>query len=98
MNEPSLVKEARPELDDPNSPVGVGTTLRKLREARQLTPAEVSARLKFTSRQLEALENEQWDRLPGGMSLRGFVKNYGRYLEADVDALLTMLDNQKTES
>ena len=28
------------------------------------------------------------------MSLRGFVKNYARYLDADVDALLTMLDNQ----
>ena len=94
MNEPSLIREARPEADDPNLPSGVGATLRRLREARQLTPGEVSARLKFSSRQLEALETEQWDRLPGGMSLRGFVKNYGRYLEADVDALLVMLDNQ----
>src|SRR3546814_14123716 len=28
------------------------------------------------------------------MSLRGFVKNYGRYLETDIDALMVMLDNQ----
>jgi len=94
MNEPSLIREARPEADDPSLPTGVGATLRRLREAKQLTPGEVSARLKFSNRQLEALETEQWDRLPGGMSLRGFVKNYGRYLQADVDALLVMLDNQ----
>jgi len=73
---------------------GVGPTLRRLREARRLTPAEVSMRLKFSQRQLDALENERWNALPQGMSLRGFVKNYARYLEADVDALLTMLDNQ----
>jgi cytoskeletal protein RodZ len=59
-----------------------------------LSLAEVSARLKFTVRQLEALETEQWERLPTGVSLRGFVKNYGRFLEADIDALLAMLDDQ----
>lgn len=77
-----------------SDPEGIGATLRRLREARRLTPSEVSARLKFSKRQLEALENEQWNKLPQGMSLRGFVKNYARYLEADVDALLIMLDNQ----
>lgn len=83
-------------LDSMNlsEPVGIGPTLRRLREARRLTPADVSMRLKFSKRQLDALENEQWDVLPQGMSLRGFVKNYARYLEADVDALLTMLDSQ----
>src|SRR5690606_1762681 len=93
MNQP-LLREARPEIDAENAPTGVGATLRGLREAKRLSPGEVSARLKFSSRQLDALETEQWDRLPGGMSLRGFVKNYGRYLQADVDALLVMLDNQ----
>src|SRR5690606_31902784 len=93
MNQP-LLKETRFEAETQAQPTGVGATLRGLREAKRLTPAEVSARLKFSSRQLEALETEQWDRLPTGMSLRGFVKNYGRYVEADVDALLVMLDNQ----
>jgi len=93
MNQP-LLKETRFEAEAQAQPDGVGATLRSLREAKRLTPAEVSARLKFSSRQLEALETEQWDRLPTGMSLRGFVKNYGRYVEADVDALLVMLDNQ----
>lgn len=93
MNQP-LLRESRPEVEASSVPSGVGATLRGLREAKRITPGEVSARLKFSSRQLEALETEQWDQLPGGMSLRGFVKNYGKFLDADVDALLTMLDNQ----
>lgn len=93
MNQP-LLKEVQPDIETPVVSQGVGPTLRGLREAKRLSPGEVSARLKFSGRQLEALETEQWDKLPGGMSLRGFVKNYGRFLGADVDALLTMLENQ----
>jgi len=95
MNQPLLKEETRLDIVAPAAtPTGVGPTLRSLREARGLSPSEVSSRLKFSSRQLDALETEQWDRLPGGVSLRGFVKNYGRYLETDVDALMVMLENQ----
>ncbi|HEU0229487.1 MAG TPA: helix-turn-helix transcriptional regulator [Burkholderiaceae bacterium] len=75
-------------------PQGLGPTLRALREAKRISLAEVSGRLKFSVRQFEALESEKWDLLPTGVSLRGFVKNYGRFLEADIDALITMLENQ----
>ncbi|NGM87806.1 helix-turn-helix domain-containing protein [Parapusillimonas sp. SGNA-6] len=95
MTQPLLKEEAQLDTVTPiSAPSGLGPTLRSLREARGLSPSEVSSRLKFSSRQLEALETEQWDRLPSGVSLRGFVKNYGRYLEADVDALMVMLENQ----
>ncbi|MYN11930.1 helix-turn-helix domain-containing protein [Pusillimonas sp. TS35] len=73
---------------------GVGPTLRGLREVRGQSVGEVSARLKFSTRQIEALEAERWEALPQGVSLRGFVKNYGRFLDADIDALLAMLDTQ----
>lgn len=73
---------------------GVGATLRSIREARRTSVSEASQRLKFSVRQIEALEAEEWGRLPGGVSLRGFVRNYARYLEADVDSVLTLLDNQ----
>lgn len=88
------LSQARPDEPGDNVLEGIGPTLRRLREAQRLTPADVSMRLKFSRRQLDALENEEWHELPRGMSLRGFVKNYARYLDADVDALLTMLDNQ----
>ncbi|MEO9122821.1 MAG: helix-turn-helix transcriptional regulator, partial [Burkholderiaceae bacterium] len=81
MNQPLLNRaetELEPVLDKRS---GIGPTLKGLREAKQLSLNEVSTRLKFSTRQIEALESEQWDRLPTGVSLRGFVKNYGRYLD-----------------
>lgn len=77
-----------------DGPQGLGATLKALREARRLSLAEVSSRLKYSARQLEALEAARWDVLPSGVSLRGLVKNYGRLLEADIDALMSMLENE----
>lgn len=96
MNQPILKQESAPEssLADAAASGGVGATLKALRHARRLSLNEVSSRLKFTSRVLQSLEDEEWSRLPTGVSLRGLVKNYGRFLGADVQALLTMLDNQ----
>ena len=75
-------------------PQGLGETLKALRMARSLTLGDVSARLKFSARQIDALENENWDVLPKGVPLRGMVKNYGRYLETDIDALMVLLDSE----
>lgn len=95
MTESLLKKE---EQDGPESDAlasaGVGATLRSMREARRISVSEVSQRLKFSVRQIEALESEDWGRLPVGVPLRGFVRNYARYLEADVDSVLVLLDNQ----
>ncbi|GAA5234378.1 DUF4115 domain-containing protein [Verticiella sediminum] len=65
-----------------------GASLRALREARHWTVADVSARLKFAPRQIEALEADQWENLPQGPSLRGLVRNYARLLEQDPDTMM----------
>lgn len=83
---------SNPETEKLNS--GIGATFKSLREAKQYSLADASARLKFSQRQINALENEQWDLLPTGMSLRGLVRNYARYLETDVDSILSILDSQ----
>jgi len=72
----------------------VGLSLTRLREARGWTLAEVSVRLKFSERQLAALEAERWADLPHGLPLRGLVRNYARLLELDPEALLTALEPQ----
>jgi cytoskeleton protein RodZ len=70
----------------------VGHTLRELRMQRGWSIADVSARLKFAPRQIEALENEDWSKLPRGSSLRGLVRNYARLLEIDPDPLLVAVE------
>jgi len=77
---------------DHSTPQGLGATLRILRLSKELSIAEISARLKFSARQVEALEAEDWAHLPGGLPLRGLVKNYARVLEADVQLMLDLLD------
>ena len=97
MTEPLLKEEQQQDVPasvGAQAPVGVGATLRGMREARRISESEASQRLKFSIRQIRALESEDWGSLPPGVPLRGFVRNYARYLEADVDAILLLLDNQ----
>jgi len=72
----------------------VGAMLRQLREAKGWSLDEVSSRLKFSVRQIDALESERWSELPQGVSLRGLVRNYARLLEADGQAVATALGPQ----
>ena len=71
----------------------LGDTLKALREARGLSLSEVSARIKYSSVQLGHLEASDWSRLPEGVPLRGLVRNYARFLDTDVDAILKLLDD-----
>ncbi|WP_313624147.1 helix-turn-helix domain-containing protein [Achromobacter sp.] len=70
----------------------VGSALRVLRQSKGWSLDEVSSRIKFSTKQIEALENEQWDNLPTGVSLRGLVRNYARLLGADSQAIVDSLD------
>jgi cytoskeleton protein RodZ len=73
------VSEAGPE---------VGAALQRAREARGLALSEVAQQLKFAARQLEALEQDRFDLLPGGTFARGMVRNYARLLKIDPEPLV----------
>jgi cytoskeleton protein RodZ len=67
---------------------GVGAELAAAREARGLGLAEVAQQLKFGVRQLEALEADRFEDLPGGTFARGMVRNYARLLKLEPEPLL----------
>ena len=71
---------------------GLGRTLAQLRAERKLSVADVAQRLKYGTRQIEALEAEEFDRLPGATFVRGMVRGYAKLLETDADPLLGALD------
>ena len=71
-----------------------GQALRALREAQGLTPEDVSSRIKFSPRQIRALESEDWAALPTGVSLRGLVRSYARLLGADAESLVATVAPQ----
>ncbi|MFC3625731.1 helix-turn-helix domain-containing protein [Vogesella amnigena] len=70
----------------------VGQQLRSAREARGLSLLDVVDRLKLSPRQLDAIEAGDFDRLPGATFVRGFVRNYARFLELDSGELMSLLD------
>ncbi|HYL91178.1 MAG TPA: helix-turn-helix domain-containing protein, partial [Burkholderiales bacterium] len=53
-----------------------------------LSIAEVAQSLKFAPRQLEALEQERFDLLPGGTFVRGMVRSYARLLKLPPEPML----------
>lgn len=57
-----------------------GDKLRREREMRGITLAEIAESTKISKRNLQALEDEQFDLLPGGVFNRGFVRSYARFL------------------
>jgi cytoskeleton protein RodZ len=73
---------------------GIGAELARAREAQGLALMEVAQQLKFAPRQLEALEQERFDRLPGATIARGMLRNYARLLKLDPEPLLERLAGQ----
>ncbi len=69
-----------------------GERLKRERELREVTLEEITAATRISSRFLEALENEEWNKLPGGVFNRGFVRSVARYLGLDEEALLGEYD------
>ena len=65
-----------------------GEHLRRERELRGVSLEEIAAATRISTRFLEALENEQWDRLPGGAFNRGFVRSIARFLGMDEEGLV----------
>jgi transcriptional regulator with XRE-family HTH domain len=65
-----------------------GEQLKREREMRGVSLEEISTATRIGTRFLEALENEQWDRLPGGIFNRGFIRAVARYLGLDEESLV----------
>jgi hypothetical protein len=65
-----------------------GERLKRERELREVTLEEITSATRIGPRFLEALENEDWEKLPGGVFNRGFVRSIARYLGLDEEALL----------
>jgi cytoskeleton protein RodZ len=66
----------------------VGSSLKSAREERGLSIAEVAQSLKFAPRQIEALEQDRFDLLPGGTFVRGMVRSYARLLKLPPEPML----------
>lgn len=75
----------------------VGDRLRQAREAQGLTLEQVEEITKIRRRYLQALEEEEYDQLPGEVFVRGFLRNYSQALGLDADEILTAAGRQAVD-
>ncbi len=73
----------------------LGQTLAAERERHGLSRNDVAHRLHMSPFQVEALENGEYERLPKGTFLRGFVRNYAKVVGLEAQPLLSMLAEAK---
>ena len=66
----------------------LGHILREARETKGLTLAEAQEETRINSKYLAALENGEYDKLPTPVHVRGFLRNYARFLGLDSQPLL----------
>ena len=75
----------------PATAVSPGRSLREVRERTGLSVADVAAQTRLAPRQIEALEADDFARLPEMPFVRGFVRNYAKLLHIDAQPLLDAL-------
>ena len=68
-----------------------GAKLRAAREAAGLSVDAVAQQLKLAPRQVKAIEDDDWQHLPGRTFARGFARNYARFVHVDPEAVLALL-------
>ena len=74
-----------------------GERLKREREMREVSMEELTKATRISTRFVEALENEDWAKLPGGVFGHGFVRTIARYLGLDEEALLGEYDLARVE-
>lgn len=80
------------DLNEHESQHEPGESLRVAREAAGLTKKEVADSLNLMLSNIEAIEANQYEKMNAGLFVRGYVKNYARFLGLDADALVAAAD------
>ena len=72
----------------------LGEELRRERVRRNLTFKDVEQVLHIKTTYLEAIEDGNYDIIPGQVYVKGFIRSYGNYLDLDGDRLVKAYQSQ----
>ncbi|MCF8128353.1 MAG: DUF4115 domain-containing protein [Deltaproteobacteria bacterium] len=73
-----------------SSGISPGALLKREREKRGLSYAEISQQTRLRAHLLVAIENEEWDLLPAPTLVKGFIRSYARVLGLDEERILEL--------
>ncbi|HEY0343918.1 MAG TPA: helix-turn-helix domain-containing protein [Solirubrobacteraceae bacterium] len=66
----------------------IGATLREARMRARIDVSEVETQTKIRAKYLRALENEEWELLPGPTYVKSFLRTYAEALDLDAKLLV----------
>lgn len=72
----------------------LGEQLKRLREAKGLALAEISESTNIGTRFLKAIENENYDQLPGGLFTRSFIRAHAKAVGMDPDEAVALYQSE----
>jgi len=78
-----------------NTVTTVGERLKKKREEMKIPIESASERLKIKLDYLENLENNNYDKLPPDVYIKGFVRNYAELVGLDPDKMIALYNREK---
>jgi len=70
--------------------VSVGAYLKKAREERHIELDEVEQATKIRVSYLDGLENEEWDKFPSPVYIKGFLRSYAEFLGLSKEIVLDL--------
>lgn len=73
----------------PNAGASIGEMLKDARETQRLSLQQAAQGTRIKRDYLQALENDDFAAIPGTTYTKGFLRNYGRFLNLDVEMLLS---------
>ncbi|HKQ31361.1 MAG TPA: RodZ domain-containing protein [Burkholderiales bacterium] len=79
-------------------PNGPGSQLRQARLDLKLTPENVAHILHLSPRQIVALENDEYDKLPGPTYVRGYLRGYAQLLGLSAEPVVESYSRSVTTS
>lgn len=68
---------------------GPGSQLRKARERKGLEQAKIAAQLHLSQSMIQALESDDYEKLPAAVFVQGYLRNYARLLGIEEDVVIS---------
>ncbi len=75
----------------------VGEILKEARREQNLTLEEAESETKIRQKYLEALEDNDWQKLPSLTYTKGFIKNYAQFLGLNLELVMAFFRRQSAE-
>jgi len=92
-----IVEESLETIEEQSPAPTPGEVLQAERLRRDLTEKEVADKLHITMHYVRAIESNKFEKLPGAVFAKGYIKSYALLLELDVASVTALFDGINSE-